>query len=197
MGYQEGGFPLLTDDAADVRGHRQTGLKIQGRKRLIQQQDLGIRRHGADKGAALAHTTGELGGTLLGKIPQAVAPEQGVGVGQSLGGALPGYGKPQGHIVPDGAPGKKLIPLGHEADFFGGAADRSTVHLHGTGGELFQPGYNGQERGFATAGGPHHAAEFPRGDVHIHPAQSLHLAVGRLIDKGRAAKMNHLICLLC
>ena len=191
MGHQQGGFPLLPDDAVNIRRNRQPGLIVQGGERLIQQQDPGIRRQGADQGAALAHTAGQLPRPLIPEGPQAVALQQAPDPGLVFRRILPPDGQSQGHIVPDAPPGEQLVLLGHEAHLGRGAPQGLSVHGDLPAGQGLQPRQDGQQRGFAAAGGAHDAAELPLLHVQGHVPQGLHLPVRCLVHKGGVQEMYH------
>lgn len=72
MGDEKRGFSCFSDNICDVRRDTEAGLKVQSAEGFVEEEEIGMDRHGTDQRGALAHTAGQLGGFFVLKAIKAI-----------------------------------------------------------------------------------------------------------------------------
>ena len=173
----------VTDDVEDATNQ----LRIQGARRLIEKQHVGMHSHGARDGHALLLATGELGRLEVRAVRQAHGREllHGLGLGLLLG-ALEDLGLANHHVLLGGEVREQVERLEHHANLaaqfvdVGLALPRDLLVLNQdvTGRGRLQQVDAAQHRRLARAGRSQHHDDLARPHVQVDVAQDLRFVEG-------------------
>lgn len=155
VGDEDGGLVCLPDDLGDIGGDIQACLRVKGTERFIQKKEIRVDGHGADQGCTLTHPARQLGRLFIFKGRKSVVRKklQDI-IAVCLGQRMSKF-QAEDHILIDRAPFKKVVALQHisDRDRVIVTAVRETFAPKEKGTLLRgkQPGYDGQQGGFADS----------------------------------------------
>ena len=165
---------------------------VQGPKRFVHQQQVGVKGQRAGDGSALLHATGQLPGIFLFE-PFQIDHLQGPGDMAGLLGALHAHDfQGQGHVLCHRAPGQQggclkhiaIVPV--QAGLLRGLAVDGDLAASG----LFQIGHHAQEGGFSAPGGTDEGNEIALIDREIHVRKGMYRPVIGLKGQGQFLRGN-------
>ena len=148
---EDRGLALAAQDLGDLVRQREPRLRIERRKRLVEQHDVRLGAQRARQRHALAHAARELARQVVQELAEPVAGEQLRRALARLGhvGALDF--RAQHRVFEDGAPLEQIILLQHVADLAARPGHRLAVDQHGAAGRLEDAGDQRQQRALAAA----------------------------------------------
>ena len=175
-------------DGAQFGAHVLAQFEVEGRKRLVEQHNLGFNRKGAGDGHALLLAAGKLADALVGAVMQIDKLQQFFRLGAALFFRSTTDFKAEGDVFPNRHQGEQSQILDDEG---GGPiirADAAHVHatdFHGTFGRVHEAGDEAQDGGLAAARWAEKGKEFASldGDIHlVHGPEitEIHADLGKL-----------------
>ena len=172
VGDEDGGVAGGVVDFAQPAAQLAADLRVERAERLVEQQHLGLDRHGAGERDALALAAGELRRIALLQAGELHEVEQFGGAAADLGLGRPRRAGPdlqaEADILGHGHVPEQRVVLEHEADIallHGAVRGVLVAEKDGAAGRPLEPGDQAQQRRLAGAGGPEKRDQLARPDV--------------------------------
>ncbi len=164
VGHEDHGLGLASQNFRNLVGKRNPRLRIQRRKRLIEQNDIGLGAERARERRPLAHAAGKLARQVVQELAQPVTGQQPGGSFARLAHVHALDFSAKHRILQNCPPFEQIILLQHVADFAIGAANRPAIDQHLALRRREYSGDQGQQRALTAAAGADDGDELPRGD---------------------------------
>ena len=160
----------LAPDLEQVGLHPRTRLRVQGRERLVHEQDARPHRQRPGDRHALLHATGELMRVGIGEFIQADQREPFARLALGGAAAFASLAQTEHHVLQDAEPGEERVALEHHAEIGAGPMHRRAVDKHDARAGVLQSRKNAHERRLAAARWTYDAEQLAAMRHHIDAA---------------------------
>ena len=178
--------------AGEEVAHVLAGDLVEGRERLVHQQQRRAERHRPHEGDALLHPPGQLVRVGVGELGETDLGEKVAGRARRVARGVAVDLEEQAGVAGDGAPGEQGRRLRHEPDTLGeaGCVRAAAVDLDDAGARLVEPADEPQQRRLAAAGGAEDGDDLSGCDVEVDQPQRFE-ATEELGDPAHADRRRH------
>jgi hypothetical protein len=170
MGNEQRGFLFIEQHPRHVLLQDHLGLRVEGRKRLVEKQHLRVDGQGASQGRALTHPARQLERVMVGKTLQVATIEQIFGHGLARGGRHTLDFQTQFDVAANTAPWHQQVFLQHERDLTNRTGDRFAADKHFAFGRTVEAGTHIKDGALAATGRANDRHHFTTANLEVDPA---------------------------